>query len=96
MEADHERHLRADGLVEERDVLHRLQVGAALGVDACHVFTGVALERAGRAAAIDHSPDMVDATGKYNARAVAEGRLEAVLGDAAKLPGRMDPSRSRS
>jgi ubiquinone/menaquinone biosynthesis C-methylase UbiE len=51
---------------------------------------GVLLERALRsvasAGAIDHSEDMVEATGKRNAAAVAAGRLELRCGDASNLP----------
>ena len=38
------------------------------------------------AAGLDHSPDMVELTRMRNARAVADGRLEVRLGDAAALP----------
>src|SRR2546430_15635791 len=51
---------------------------------------GVLLERALRsvasAGAIDHSEDMVEATGKRNAAAVAEGRLDGRCGGARHLP----------
>ena len=50
------------------------------------VFLAQALQRAGRAAALDHSPDMVQATRRRNRAAVADGRLEVVEGDAAQLP----------
>jgi len=39
-----------------------------------------------RAAAIDHSPDMVRLARETNAEAIAAGRLEIVEGDAARLP----------
>jgi len=61
------------------DVL--LEVGPGGGV-----FMAQALQRAGRAAALDHSPDMVQATRRRNRAAVADGRLEVVEGDAAQLP----------
>jgi SAM-dependent methyltransferase len=49
-------------------------------------FLARALELAGSAAAIDHSQDMVDATCRRNAAAVAASRLDVRLGDAASLP----------
>ena len=45
-----------------------------------------ALEKAGSAAALDHSPDMVELSKENNAGALADGRLEIVQGDAADLP----------
>ncbi len=58
-----------------------LDVGCGGGV-----FLEMALARGCRAAGLDHSPDMVAETWKRNARAVADGRLEVVQGDAAALP----------
>ncbi len=49
-------------------------------------FLARALERAGSAAGLDHSPDMVDATRKRNAHAVEAGRLEVREGDVTRLP----------
>jgi SAM-dependent methyltransferase len=49
-------------------------------------FLARALELAGSAAAIDHSPTMVDAARRRNAAAIAAGRLDVRLGDAASLP----------
>ncbi len=45
-----------------------------------------ALETVGRAAAIDHSADMVELAKQRNREAVAEGRVEIVQADAATLP----------
>jgi SAM-dependent methyltransferase len=61
------------------DVL--LEVGCGGGA-----FLHEALKSGCRAAAIDHSPEMVRLARKQNAAAVAEGRLEVVEGDAAALP----------
>ena len=49
-------------------------------------FLAQALEVVDQAAGIDHSPDMVALTKENNAEAVAEGRLDVRLGDAAALP----------
>jgi SAM-dependent methyltransferase len=49
-------------------------------------FLGQALETAESAAGIDHSADMVALTRDNNAQAVADGRLDVRLGDAAALP----------
>ncbi len=49
-------------------------------------FLSQALKTVERAAGLDHSPDMVVLTRENNPRAVAEGRLEVRLGDAAALP----------
>jgi len=46
----------------------------------------LALEKVERAAAIDHSRDMVDLARENNSEAVAEGRAEIVAGDAHSLP----------
>lgn len=45
-----------------------------------------ALETVGRAAAIDHSADMVELAKRKNRAALEEGRVEIVEGDAATLP----------
>ena len=60
---------------------HLLDVGCGGGT-----FLSQALETVDRAAGVDHSPDMVALTRESNARAVAEGRLDVRLGDAAALP----------
>jgi len=58
-----------------------LEVGCGGGA-----FLHAALESGCRAAAIDHSPDMLRLARQQNAEALAEGRLEIVEGDAAALP----------
>lgn len=58
-----------------------LEVGCGGGA-----FLHEALESGCRAAAIDHSPDMVRLAREQNAQAIGEGRLEIVEGDAASLP----------
>lgn len=58
-----------------------LEVGCGGGA-----FLHAALESGCRAAAIDHSHDMLRLARQENAEAVAEGRLEIVEGDAAALP----------
>jgi SAM-dependent methyltransferase len=63
----------------EEDVL--LEVGCGGGA-----FLAAALARGCRAVGVDHSPDMVRLTREANAGAVAAGRLEVVLADAAVLP----------
>jgi SAM-dependent methyltransferase len=45
-----------------------------------------ALKTVSRAAAIDHSPDMVEVAKKKNSAALEEGRLEIIQGDASDLP----------
>jgi len=50
------------------------------------VLLSWALQAAGSAKAIDHSPDMVRLATDRNRRAVGAGRLEIVQGDAGKLP----------
>ena len=60
---------------------HLLDVGCGGGT-----FLSQALETVAEAAGLDHSPDMVALTKESNARAVAEGRLDVRLGDAAALP----------
>lgn len=49
-------------------------------------FLARALQVVESAAAIDHSQDMVDETCRRNAAALAAGRLDVRLGDAASLP----------
>jgi ubiquinone/menaquinone biosynthesis C-methylase UbiE len=49
-------------------------------------FLSQALETVETAAGLDYSPDMVELTRRNNADAVADGRLEVRLGDAAALP----------
>jgi ubiquinone/menaquinone biosynthesis C-methylase UbiE len=46
----------------------------------------MALEKAGIAAGLDHSPDMVELSKENNARDVETGRADIVPGDAAALP----------
>lgn len=58
-----------------------LEVGCGGGA-----FLRQALQSGCRAAAVDHSPDMVRLAREQNAEAVAAGRLEVVEGDAAALP----------
>ncbi|MBB4268023.1 class I SAM-dependent methyltransferase [Roseospira visakhapatnamensis] len=58
-----------------------LDVGCGGGM-----FLEMALSHGCRAAGLDHSADMVAETRARNARAVADGRLEVVQGDAAALP----------
>jgi len=65
--------------LQEEDVL--LEVGCGGGA-----FLHDALENGCRAAAIDHSPDMVRLAAEQNAQAVADGRLEVIEADASKLP----------
>ena len=60
---------------------HLLDVGCGGGT-----FLSQALETVEQAVGLDHSPDMVALTKENNARAVAEGRLDVRLGDAAALP----------
>jgi ubiquinone/menaquinone biosynthesis C-methylase UbiE len=54
------------------------------------VLLEMALRMVKQAAAIDHSVDMVDLAGEANARAVADGRVEIVQGDAESLPWHAD------
>jgi SAM-dependent methyltransferase len=61
------------------DVL--LEVGCGGGV-----FLMDALESGCRAAAVDHSPDMVRLARETNAEAIAKGRLEILEGSAHRLP----------
>jgi SAM-dependent methyltransferase len=58
-----------------------LEVGCGGGA-----FLGEALKSGCRAAAVDHSPEMVRIAREQNADALAEGRLEVVEADAAALP----------
>ena len=58
-----------------------LEVGCGGGA-----FLREALQSGCHAAAIDHSPDMVQLAREQNADAIAEGRLEVMEGDAAALP----------
>jgi ubiquinone/menaquinone biosynthesis C-methylase UbiE len=58
-----------------------LEIGCGGGV-----LLRMALEKAGSAAAIDHSPDMVDLSKQNNEPDVKNGRVEIVHGDAAALP----------
>jgi SAM-dependent methyltransferase len=60
---------------------HLLEVGCGGGA-----FLHEALKSGCRAAAIDHSPDMVRLARGQNAEAIEAGRLEIVQGDAASLP----------
>jgi SAM-dependent methyltransferase len=50
------------------------------------VLLEMALTKAGRAAAVDHSPDMVALARQRNAEAIAAGRLTVELGEGAVLP----------
>ena len=50
------------------------------------VLLRMAMEKAGRGAALDHSPDMVALAGKNNQKARDSGRLEIVQGSAEALP----------
>ncbi|MBN2039812.1 MAG: class I SAM-dependent methyltransferase [Spirochaetes bacterium] len=50
------------------------------------VLLRIALEKANKASAIDHSPDMVDLAQKNNETAVKQKRAEILPGDAEKLP----------
>jgi SAM-dependent methyltransferase len=61
------------------DVL--LEIGCGGGA-----FLAEALRSGCRAAAIDHSPEMVELTRDVNAAAIADGRLEIREGDAEQLP----------
>lgn len=61
------------------DVL--LEIGCGGGA-----FLEQALRTACRAAAIDHSPEMLRVAAELNADAVADGRLELLRGDAGSLP----------
>ena len=65
--------------LEPEDVL--LEIGCGGGA-----FLHEALESGCRAAAIDHSPEMVRLAREQNAQAVAEGRLEVLEADAQRLP----------
>jgi SAM-dependent methyltransferase len=65
--------------LREEDVL--LEVGCGGGA-----FLHDALESGCRAAAIDHSPEMVRLAREQNAEAVAEGRLEVIEASADRLP----------
>lgn len=65
--------------LREEDVL--LEVGCGGGA-----FLQDALESGCRAAAIDHSPEMVRLAREQNAEAVAKGRLEVIEASAGKLP----------
>jgi SAM-dependent methyltransferase len=58
-----------------------LEIGCGGGA-----FLEQALRSGCRAAAVDHSSDMVRVARELNAGAIADGRLEVVQGDAAKLP----------
>lgn len=49
-------------------------------------FLREALKSGCRAAAIDHSPDMVKLATEQNSKSIAEGRLEIIEGDAEDLP----------
>jgi SAM-dependent methyltransferase len=60
---------------------HLLELGCGGGA-----FMQDALESGCTAVGLDHSEEMVRLTERQNARAVAEGRLEVVRGDAAALP----------
>ena len=58
-----------------------LEIGCGGGV-----LLRMALEHAGTAAAIDHSPDMVELSKSKNDQALKDNRIEIVQGDAAALP----------
>ena len=58
-----------------------LEIGCGGGA-----YLHLALETVARAAAIDHSPEMIRLAAAQNADALAEGRLELVYADAAALP----------
>jgi SAM-dependent methyltransferase len=65
--------------LQPEDVL--LELGCGGGA-----FLEQALRSGCRAAAIDHSPDMVALAREVNAEAIAEGRLEIIEGEAERLP----------
>lgn len=50
------------------------------------ILLKMALEKAGYAAGIDHSPDMVELSKQNNRRSVENGKAEIVPGDATDLP----------
>ena len=54
------------------------------------VLLGMALEKVDRAAAIDHSEDMVALSMRNNQKALEAGRVQIIQGDAAKLPWEND------
>jgi SAM-dependent methyltransferase len=58
-----------------------LEVGCGGGA-----FLKRALKSGCRAAAVDHSPDLLEVAAKQNARAIASGRLQLKYGDAGDLP----------
>jgi ubiquinone/menaquinone biosynthesis C-methylase UbiE len=58
-----------------------LEIGCGGGV-----FLNMALETVKHAKAIDHSSDMVQIAKEKNQKALAEGRVEIVLGNAESLP----------
>ena len=67
--------------LELRTTDRLLDVGCGGGT-----FLGQALETVASAAGLDYSPDMIEVTRENNAAAVAEGRLDLRVGDAAALP----------
>ncbi len=58
-----------------------LEIGCGGGA-----FLAQALRTGCRAAGVDHSPEMIRVASELNADAIAEGRLEIVQADAARLP----------
>lgn len=58
-----------------------LEIGCGGGA-----FLQLALETVARAAAVDHSPEMLQLAAAQNADALAAGRLELIYADAAALP----------
>ncbi len=64
--------------LQPNDVLLELGYGGG-------AFLEQALRRGCRAVGVDHSPEMVRAARELNARAIDEGRLEVVAGDAHEL-----------
>ena len=58
-----------------------LELGCGAGL-----LLDMALKTAKSAAAIDHSPDMLDLTKKNNTQAINDGRAEIVLGNVESLP----------
>ena len=77
---DEPSHLALDRLGLEADDVY-LELGQGGGI-----LLNRALKTVRRAAAIDHSPDMVELAKQWNCDAVEEGRAEIVQGDAGSLP----------
>ncbi len=64
-----------------QDTDEYMEIGCGGGI-----LLGIALQKVSRAAALDHSKDMVELSGENNADSVQSGRAEIVEGDAAELP----------